>query len=93
MFSLPQSVSIGGFGLKSAIVNSTLKGYRSTLSRVERFSPYLPATKEAVEKAIGYPGEASINKRISRYDCINRFFKELSDSGTPQPMRRDPAAA
>ena len=70
---------------KAAIVNSTLKGYRSTLSRVERFSPYLPATKEAVEKAIGYPGEASINKRISRYDCINRFFKELSDSGTPNP--------
>ena len=70
---------------KAAIVNSTLKGYRSTLSRVERFSPYLPATKEAVEKAIGYPGEASINKRISRYDCINRFFKELADSGIPNP--------
>ena len=69
----------------ASISDSTLKGYRSTLSRVERFSPYLPATKEAVEKAIGHPGEASINKRISRYDCINRFFKELADSGIPNP--------
>ena len=70
---------------KDPISDSTVKGYRSTLGRLERFSPYLPATKEAVEKAIGYPGEASINKRISRYDCINRFSKELADSGIPNP--------
>ena len=67
-----------------------MKGYRSTLGRLERFSPYLPATKEAVEKAIGYPGEASINKRTRCYDCINRFFKELSDSGIPNPCDEIP---
>ena len=70
---------------KAAISDSTLKGYRSTLRRVEKYSRYLPATKEAVEKAIGHPGESSINKRISRYDCINRFFKDVADSGIPNP--------
>ena len=70
---------------KAAISDSTLKGYRSTLRRVEKYSRYLPATKEAVEKAIGLPGESSINKRISRYDCINRFFKDVADSGILNP--------
>ena len=70
---------------KKPVTDSTLKGYRSTLRRLEKFIPYLPATKEAVEKAIGYSGDASIDKRIRRYDTINRFFKSLDASGIPNP--------
>ena len=61
---------------------STLKGYRSVLNRLNKFSPELPATREAFEKYLGNPATTSLDLRIRRYDVANRFLK----SGVEQDL-------
>ena len=61
---------------------STLKGYRSVLNRLNKFSPELPATREAFEKYLGDPATTSLDLRIRRYDVANRLLK----SGVAQDL-------
>ena len=71
---------------------STLKGYRSVMNHLVEACPRLPATKEAVLKAIGDTSDTAFSVMVRRYDNFNRFFKhEIVEAlGIPNPCDEIP---
>ena len=64
-------------GLKKDPTSASFRKLRANLGRLVRASPTLPASKKAIEEAIGDPDTVSYLLRVQRYDHINRFLKEV----------------
>ena len=64
-------------GLNKDPTSASFRKLRANLGRLVQTSPTLPASKKAIEEAMGAPGTVSYLLRVQRYDHINRFLKEV----------------
>ena len=64
-------------GLNKDPTSASFRKLRANLGRLVQASTTLPASKKAIEEAIGDPDTVSYLLRAQRYDHINRFLKEV----------------
>ena len=64
-------------GLNKDPTSASFRKLGANLGRLVQASPTLPASKKAIEEAIGDPDTVSYLLRVQRYDHINRFLKEV----------------